>query len=576
MVRDYARHVVRLWATSDGVPVTVKKTDKQTWCCDPCDGPLEVSYEVYASELSVRAAHLDTTHGYFNGTSVFLCPEGKEARPCVVDIQAPRGHGYAGWRVATAMNRRDAAPHGFGTYQAADYEELVDHPVEMGTFDLASFKACGVPHEVVLSGRHRADVDRLCADLRRVCERHIRFFGEPAPMERYVFLIMALGEGYGGLEHRASCSLLCSRNDLPREGEHSIDEGYRRFLGLCSHEYFHTWNVKRIKPAAFVPYDLSREVHTRLLWAFEGITSYYDDLNLVRTGLLTPESYLELLGQLVTRVWRGRGRFKQSVAESSFDAWTKFYKQDENAPNAIVSYYTKGALVALAVDLQLRRETNNRCSLDDVMRALWERYGKSGQGVPEDGVERLAEEVSGIPLGDFFDQALRGTEDLPLAEMLAYLGVDFELRCAESQEDRGGKPASKAPDKPRAVLGVRSMSKNSGCTLTHVFEGGAAHAAGLSASDVVVAVNGIRVTGNELESVVGAYSVGDRISVHVFRRDELMEFQVELQEAPADTCVLHMMQNVDESMRARREAWLGVVSEETARAVGSGTSSNQL
>ena len=436
----------------------------------------------------------------------------------------------------------------------------------MGNFTLLSFEACGVSHEVAISGRHRADTHRLSVDLKRICEHHIRFFGEPAPVDRYLFLIMTVGEGYGGLEHRASCSLLCSRDSLPRAGEKDISDDYRGFLALCSHEYFHTWNIKRIRPAVFTPYDLRHEVHTRLLWAFEGITSYYDELALVRSGLISPASYLELLGQTATRVWRSRGRFKQSVAESSFDAWTKFYKQDENAPNAIVSYYTKGALVSLALDLTIRRATSGMRSLDDVMRALWERYGKTSKGVPEQAVEQIAEEATGLSLGAFFDQALRGTEDLPLPELLAEVGVAFGLRAAESQEDKGGKPASVAADKPAAVLGVRSVPEAGGCKLTHVFEDSAAQAAGLSAGDVLVAVNGIRVSGDKIGKMVGSHGVGETVSLHVFRRDELMEFQVELKAAPLDTCVLELLDAVDESTLACREAWLrGVV--KSARAL---------
>jgi len=557
MVRDFARNVVWLRAACDGRPVSVEKTDKQTWRCAPCDGPLTLTYEVYAGELSVRAAHLDTTHGYFNGTGVFILPDGREGRECVVDILPPPGEAYRDWRVATAMATDGARPHGFGSYRAGDYEELVDHPVEMGRFSLAGFEACGVPHEVAITGRHRADMDRLCKDLTRICEHQVRLFGEPAPMGRYLFLVMAVGEGYGGLEHRASTSLICCREDLPRASEAKVGEGYRRFLGLCSHEYFHTWNVKRIRPAAFTPYDLSRETHTRLLWAFEGITSYYDELILTRTGLIPPESYLELLGRTATRVWRGSGRFKQSLTESSFDAWTKFYKQDENAPNAIVSYYAKGALVALALDLTLRRHTAGGCSLDDVMRLLWQRYGRTGVGVPEDGVEAIAAEVAGVSLQGFFDQALRGTQDLPLADLLGDVGVSFQLRPTESQEDKGGKPAADIEAGPRPTLGLRATADAGGARVTHVFDGGAAQVAGLSAGDLVVAVDGIRADNQNLEKRIASYPVGARVQVHVFRRDELTALEAELRAAPADTCVLSLVPAVDEATEARRKAWLG-------------------
>jgi len=258
MIREFARHIVSIRAQSRGRPIMLEKLDKHTWRAAPVAGPLLVICEVYAWDLSVRGAHLDTTHAFFNGACVFLRVLGQENASCELEILRPKGARYRSWRVATAMARQGARPWGFGTYAAGDYAELIDHPVEMGNFALASFRASGVPHDIVITGRHDADLGRLERDLKRLCEHHIRFFGKPAPMKRYLFLATAVGEGYGGLEHCASTALLCSRDDLPREGEKQVSERYRTFLGLASHEYFHAWNVKRIKPAAFAPYDLTR------------------------------------------------------------------------------------------------------------------------------------------------------------------------------------------------------------------------------------------------------------------------------------------------------------------------------
>lgn len=558
LIRDFAKHVVQLSAESQGHPLPAQKMDKSTWQCAPSSGPLTIRYQVYAWDGSVRAAHLDTFHGFFNGTSVFLRVEGQGDRACAVTILPPEGEVYRCWRVATALPRAGAEPYGFGDYRAGDYEELIDHPVKMGEFSLATFEACGIPHDIAVTGRHRADMDRLCQDLKILCEYHIRFFGEPAPMDHYVFLVTAVGEGYGGLEHRASSALLCNRSDLPRSGEIEVGEGYRNFLGLCSHEYFHTWNVKRIKPAAFMPYDLKGENYTRLLWVFEGITSYYDELGLARSGLISQESYLEVLGQTITRVLRGSGRLKQNLAESSFEAWTKFYQQDENAPNAIVSYYTKGALAALALDLTLRRETQGKCSLDKVMGALWESYGKTGVGVSENGVEQLVAEISGLNLSPFFEATLRGTEDLPLKPLLASVGVNYQLRASESGEDKGGKPGKGGT--PRTVLGVRLVANGKEAQISHVFDGGAAQRAGLSAGDSLIAVDGIRITASNLEKVIETYPVEATVLIHAFRRDELREFEVTLKAAPEDTCVLTLEQDADPATVAAREAWLSGMS----------------
>ena len=320
MIREFARNIVTIRAEADGKAVALEKLDKHSWRAArvPAGSALTLHYEVYAWDLSVRAAHLDQTHGFFNGTSVFLMVHGQAGRPCTVDIQPPADTGLRDWRVITALPRARgkgaAKAYGFGLYRAADYDELIDHPVEMGRFTLASFEAAGVPHDVALTGRHDCDMDRLTADLKRICEWQVALFGAPAPMDYYAFLTMIVGDGYGGLEHRASTALLASRADLPYPGMKTMSEGYRQFLGLCSHEYFHTWNVKRIKPAAFTPYDLSVENHTGLLWAFEGFTSYYDDLALVRSGVIGVDDYLGLLCMTICNVLSGLGRLRQSVA----------------------------------------------------------------------------------------------------------------------------------------------------------------------------------------------------------------------------------------------------------------------
>lgn len=553
MIRDFARNVVSLCAEASGGAVAVEKQDKQTWRCAPSVGPLEVVYTVYAWDLSVRGAHLDRTHGYFNGTSLFLRVHGRDGEPSGVTLAAPADPACTGWEVATNLPREDAAEWGFGGYRAEDYEALIDHPVEMGTFERVAFEACGVPHAVVVTGRHRGDTERLARDLKPLCEYHIRFFGEPPPFERYLFLLTVVGSGYGGLEHRASCSLLAEREDLPRPGVEKVEEGYRELLGLCSHEYFHTWNVKRILPAAFQPFDLSQEVHTSLLWAFEGLTVYYESLGLVRAGLIDRDGFLELLGRTITRVLRGPGRFRQSVAESSFDAWTRFYKQDENAPNAIVSYYAKGALVGLALDLTLRRESGGARSLDDVMHALWERHGATGDGVTPEDLEALVGEVAGRDMTAFFDTAVRGTGDLPLAELLAWTGVKLHMRPAESADDKGGTPPKGDGAGPeRVVLGARTADDPLGARLQLVVAGGAAHRAGLAAGDVVVAVDGLRATHGSLERLLARYAPGERANLHAFRRDELMAFEAELDAAPADTCYL----SLPDTPTPELEAWL--------------------
>ena len=562
MIREFARHVVSICAESRGRPVALEKLDKHTWRAAPVAGPLTVVVEVYAWDPSVRGAHLDTRHGFFNGTCMFLRVLGQEGARCEVEIVRPKGSRYGNWRVATAMSRKGAKPYGFGGYVAEDYDELIDHPVEMGDFSLARFRACGVTHDIVISGPHLADLARLRRDLKRLCEHHIRFWnesptsrlsGEPAPMRRYVFLVTALGAGYGGLEHRASTALLCSRDDLPHRRDPAVGERYRKFLGLASHEYFHTWNVKRIKPAAFTPYDLDRENYTKLLWAFEGITSYYDDLALVRCGLIAKEEYLELLGRSITSHLRTPGRARQTAEAASFDAWIKYYRPDENSPNAAVSYYVKGSLIALCLDLLIRRRTKGRRSLDDLMRMLWKRHGRTGTGVDEDAIERAAEECAGFGLRRTLGDWLRSTRELPLRGLLASHGIEMELRPAESSADMGGKPATTRSGAGLAMLGVRIRPEHADAAITQVLEGGAAQAAGMSAGDVVVAVDGLRPAEAGLEASLAKRRPGERIAIHAFRRDELLRFEVRLKRPGADTCVLTSLP----AKRRLRERWLG-------------------
>lgn len=539
LIRDFSRQIESLTAYSGNRRVVVDKIDNHTWQAAPCDGPLRVEYAVYAWDLSVRGAHLDETHGFFNGTSVFLRVHGQDHLPCLVDLAPPRG--IDGWKVYTSLpeargHQGAARRHGFGRYLAPDYDALIDHPVEMGTPQVASFTAHGAEHELVFTGvAPNLDLARITDDVRKICETQIAFF-EPrtkrAPFldsaDRYVFMTMVTGDGYGGLEHRASTALMTARKDLPVLGQQGQGDGYRGFLGLVSHEYFHTWNVKRIKPQAFVPYDLSQPDLSRLLWVFEGFTSYYDDLLLLRSTAITQSDYLRLLAKTITSVARTPGRHKQSVAESSFDAWTRYYKQDENSPNALVSYYTKGALVALGLDLLIRQESAGAYSLDDVMRLLWQRYGRDfyqgkPQGLPEDGLPGVIKEATGVDARRFIARYAYGVADVPLAELLAPHGIKVQW-----------KVSANIPS-----LDVRTRKQGDSLVLATVLEGGAGHKGGLSAGDLLVAIDGLKVEGAAgVEVLLGQYRVGDRVDVHVFRRDELRVFTVRLGGPEALDCVL--------------------------------------
>ena len=555
MIRDYARHVVAIRAESDGRTVDLKKLNKSCWQADAVERPITVVAEIYGHDPSVRGAHLDTTHAYFNGPCVFLGVTGQQDRECVLDIQAPDAPVGKDWRVATSMRRRNAEAYGFGEYVAGDYAELIDHPVEIGHLSIGEFEVNDIPHAIAIRGQSRIDIARVCHDLQTVCEQQMSLLGAPDDLDRYLFLLDAPGSGYGGLEHRWSSSLVCERNNLPLRSDTEISDGYRTFLGLVSHEYFHLWNIKRMKPAVFTPYDLSTEVHTGLLWVFEGITSYYDDLALVRSGLIPQESYLELLGRTITRVLRGAGRTRQSVEESSFDAWTKFYKQDANSSNAIVSYYAKGALIALSLDLKLRKETQGKTTLDDVMRVCWERWGQSGLGMPEKGLEAVCAEVSGLNLDDFFDASVRGTGELPLKKLLASCGIKVRLRQASGNDDKGGKPAKK-DDAPGPWLGASLLQRGSESVFAAVHNGGPAELAGVAPGDIAVALDGIALTAANCDRRLRTYRDKDTLELVVFRGDELLSMKIRLAEAPKNTCYLQIKPDAGDKAEANRNAWL--------------------
>ena len=554
MIREFARHIVRLNAMASDRRLRVEKLDKHTWRCAPTHETITLAYEVYAWDLSVRAAHLDDTHGFFNGGCVFLLPLGRECEPCRVDLLPPEGRRYAKWRVITGLAPLRSKGHAiargdFGAYVAADYDELIDCPVEMGTFVHEEFYVLGVPHEIAITGNvPRLDLPRLTADLARLCAAHITLF-EPrqkkAPFARYHFLTMAIGDAYGGLEHRNSTALVCRREDLPFIGMKDTTENYRTFLGLASHEYFHTWNVKRIKPAAFVPYDLTRENYTRLLWAFEGFTSYYDDLLLARAGLWTEAQYLEAIGKTVSTVMQRSGRLKQSVADSSFDAWIKYYRQDENTPNSMVSYYQKGALIGLALDLFIRAATSGRGSLDDAMRLLYRRWRDAGadyRGVAENEFPEVVLEATGVDVRSQLREWTAGTRDPDFAALLAPFGIAFVRQAALEQPHF-------------ALLGVK-LATGAECTLANVFDGSPAQLAGLSGGDTLIALDGLRATAANIDKLLARYRPDDAVEALAFRRDELRRFQIRLASQPPLKFVLQLDAKANRQALRMRRRWL--------------------
>ena len=468
LVREFSKHLSHFTAQQSRGKIPVIQLDKCTWKidCSP-DKTLVLCYQIYAHDNSVRTAWLDATRGFFNGTSVCLRVEGCAAQTHFIEVVEPAKS--KGWSVATGLRAHKINKQGWGTYSAANYDELVDCPVEMGAFWSGTFTACGIAHRFVVAGALPSfDGVKLLADTQKICEEEIRFWhGKPSaknkpPFSRYLFMLNATDDGYGGLEHRNSTALICNRKDLPRLGQAKVSDGYTTLRGLISHEYFHTWNVKRLRPSEFASYDYTQENYTELLWFFEGFTSYYDDLLLRRAGLLDNPGYLKLLNKTINQVMQTPGAQVQSVAEASFDAWVKYYRQDENTPNATVSYYTKGSLVALCLDLTLRLEGHT--TLDDVMRALWQRC-KAGPMSEADfagALQALGKRAFALELKNW----VHGKGELPLRRLLEQHGVTVH-----------DDPAQLAQR-----LGLR-VQEAQGVVIKNVLSGGAAQKAGFAAGD---------------------------------------------------------------------------------------------
>ena len=515
LVREFSKNLQRLSA-QQGRRVPLLQLDKHRWRATcRTDRPLVLTYEVCAYDSSVRTAWLDASRGFFNGTSVCLRVHGQEDAPHALEVASTAATAH--WSVATGLTPQSIDKRGFGVYAASHYDELVDCPVEMGTFWSGQFTACGVAHRFVVAGAAPSfDGKRLLADTQKICETAIRFWhgkGKP-PIKNYLFMLNAVHDGYGGLEHRNSTALICGRRDLPRTGEARASDGYTTLLGLISHEYFHTWNVKRLRPAEFFRYDYSQENYTQLLWFFEGFTSYYDDLLLRRAGLIDDANYLKLLAKATNQVLQTPGRSVQTVAQASFDAWVKYYRQDENTPNATVSYYTKGSLVALCLDLTLRRE--GKTTLDDVMRALWKRC--AGGPMTEADLRAELASLAGRSFDNELDQWVHSTAELPLAELLAAHGVALK------------------PEQPQLAqrLGLR-VTENHSVQIKTVLRGGPAEKAGMAAGDEWL---GLQVQGQgwriaRLEDVAFYAGAATQVTAVVARDGRLLQLPMALPAALA-------------------------------------------
>ena len=525
LIREFSKHLESVKAyDEDGRLLQISKFEKNKWRLFNTDHELiTVEYDVYAYDLSVRGAYVDQSRLYVNPACVCLGLDGQEDKAIEVEIFLPPELKH--FQLATGLPHKSFVS-GRYTLKAKDYAELIDAPFELAEQSRFSFEAAGIAHEFVISGKHAMNAARMQQDLEKICGTEIAMFGS-APFKNYTFMTMATGNSYGGLEHPNSTSLITPRDDLPKADEPlEPSKEYQRFLGLCSHEYFHSWLVKFIRPENFAHYNLNKEGYTSLLWIFEGFTSYYDDLILLRSGVINQESYVTLLKAQIERYLQNPGRTVQTVAESSFDAWVKFYRPDENTNNAGTSYYNKGCLVALCLDLGLRLRGS---SLDALMRKLYEN-AQQGIQVSERTIFDLCRELTGQDWAEQINHLINTTDELPLDQLLPEFGFSFELKNEQA-----------------LPFGLKVVDKAEGVLIQTARRDGAAAKVGLSANDVILAIDGLKASEKLLAKYVkqaGTYSV------YAFRRDELMQFELQAAETSLTTVELKVED------QAKADKWL--------------------
>ncbi|KAA8735576.1 M61 family metallopeptidase [Acinetobacter qingfengensis] len=515
LIREFSKHIENVKAYNEaGLSLTIHKTHKNRWELTNTEHELiTVEYQVYAYDLSVRGSYVDQTRIYINPTTVCLGLTDQEDAAHEVEIFLPTALKH--FSLAGALSSKSLVK-GRYTLKAKNYAHLIDSPFELAQQQQFSFDAQGIHHDFVISGQHHANLDRIKQDLQKICATEIAMFGS-APFEKYTFLTMATGSLYGGLEHCESTSLICPRDDLPTAKEtDQPSKNYQRYLGLCSHEYFHAWLVKFIRPENYVHPNLNQEGYTSLLWIFEGFTSYYDDLILARSQVISQEDYLKLLTEQINRYLQNPGRQIQSVSESSFDTWIKFYRQDENSNNAGTSYYNKGALVALCLDLGLR---SHGSGLDHVLKTLYANTQKGIQ-VNERSIFEICKSLTGQDWADRLSFLINSTEELPLDEVLAEFGIDYQVQTEQT-----------------LAFGAKIQEKPEGLLLQQVSRTSHAAQAGLSAHDIVVAIDGIKAT----EAVWKSKAKTQRnMTCHAFRRDEFMQFELMAEEYVLQTVKLQV------------------------------------
>ncbi len=558
LVREYAKNIQDFSAhTGDqGQRLPSRKLSKNHWQIETADSSqITVRYRVFANELSVRTNHLDATHGYFNGAALFFFIPGWEHQPIRVTIVPPKPDWHVttplrsaesssadSMNVATATPTENAPrtltlslPGEPNTFEAADFDTLVDSPFEIGSQRVYDFEVLSKPHQLAIWGHGNADPERIIEDTKKIIEVEAELYGG-LPYERYVFLLHLSNSGFGGLEHKNSCSL-----NYSRFGFRAKDK-YNRFMQLVAHEFFHLWNVKRIRPKALETFNYEQENYTTSLWFCEGTTSYYDLVIPFRAKIYDAKTFLDNLSKEITRLQTTPGRKVQPVSESSFDAWIKLYRRDANSDNSQISYYLKGEIISFLLDLLIRAQHKNQRSLDDVMREMWQRFGKEEIGFTPQQLRDVIESIAQTDLSDFFARYVDSTDELPFNKYLEPFGL--QLSSVEAEE-------------PVPHLGVNLKAENGKTLIQFVEVGSPAAVAGVDAGDELLAIDGWRVTAEQLSDRLKDYSIGDTLQVSVFHQDELRTLPVTLGTPSPSRYQIVPVENLSDVQKQNLAGWLG-------------------
>ena len=533
MVREFARHVQDFAAKdSSGRPLQWEKTNKDTWRVTTGGArEWQATYSVYANELSVRTNQLNSDHAFWNNAALLMYLNGFLQAPSTLRVIAPQP-----WKVATGL-----PPAGKNTFRAENFDVLYDSPVEVSNFKTISFEVKGVPHRIVIDGEGNYEAERVRRDVQKIVAEAVSLMGGEVPYHDYTFFLHLRSNTGGGLEHLNSTALGFSRFGF------KPDSNYRNFLSLVSHEFFHLWNVKRIRPDALGPFDYTQENYTKLLWVAEGITSYYGEIILRRANLISEKEYLDRVASAFQNFQKVPGRFEMSAEEASFDAWIKYYRQDENSENSQIDYYDKGAILGLLLDLEIRKLSRNAKSLDDVMRYLYNEHFKKGRNYTPADFQKISEQMAGASLDQFFARYVRGREELDYNGALAAAGLRVDL----SEAPAAGKPQD------RAYLGADLSQDGDRLLVSRVYAGSPAYEQGLNSGDQIVALDNMRVNRDFFNARLAEKRPGQLVNLTIFRFDDLSSLPIKLGAISDAIYRIVPVANPSDDQKRVYRSWLG-------------------